>query len=575
MKIKNYIEIAKDISKKHYGIVDNNFITLGLYQLIQNTALKETYGDLHLHQHADSSFSLKRLLNYKSHPEYQLIRFDGRQFTIRDEEIDKSTFSNSIHTQKDRELLERFNNIVQDMDNFYDLQTEFSDVEISTAVNHLGLLLSHTWIFHTLIQNEYNLELNEYGFINSKPLVQLSKFKDLLHNPTVKSNVYEDASLNVIRELHDFSLRYSYPISNQSLLDFFEGDSLNKILAVDGFLHLRDHSFEELLSLAQNNPLFENTLIGKMLTSSDLKEITMAFYNSFELSNVKTQVELFTDKVTSAPVLEDILNEEITSKALFELSETLSDKYPIIDYTVHDVDIIQNKELDINGNHDSITNYTDSFYLMLDKVDVSDLAAAWSSTTESYMINFGMYADKLELTFNDETLFFVSKNQFNADMFVKCELYEDNKVKELAINSLIIKACANPENVKSTFKAVFDYAAKNEILVNFSLNPRFSIGNMSKENVVSIIRDVMIDYKDTVLFSKSFEKGFSNNRYHLIDGPLHIVDSKLSYRERIALQKELERFVDSAGHDSIDFDLDCKIEQLCHQAIQEKFKNKI
>lgn len=575
MNIKNYIETAKEISKKHYGFVDNNFITLGLYQLIQNTALKETYGDLKLHQHADSSLSLKRLLNYKIHPEYQLIHFNGNQFMINHEDIDKSTFSNAIHSQNDRELLERFNDIVQDMDDFYDLKTEFSDIEISKSVNNLGLLLSHTWIFHTLIQSEYDSELNEYGFINSAPLVQLSKFKDLLNNPTVKSNVYEDASLNIIRELQDFSFRYSYPIANQSLLDFFEGDSLNKILAVDGFLHLRDHSYEELLTLAQNNPTFENTLLGKMLTSSDHKEIVMAFYNSFELTSVKTQVELFTDKVTSAPVLEEILNEEITRKAIFELSETLSNKYPIIDYTVHDIEIIQNKELDINGYNDSITNYTDSFYLMLDKIDIQELAAGWSSAIESYMINFGIYADKEELKFNDETLFFISKNQFNADMFVKCELYEDNQTKELGINSIIAKASADPSNIKATFKAIFDYAAKNEMLVDFKLKIKNEIGNMNRTNLLSIMRDAMLDYKDSVLFSKSIDKEVSNNRYYLIDGPLNSIGSKLSYRERILLQKELERFVDNAGNDSIDFDLECKIEQLCYKATQEKLKNKI
>lgn len=577
MNILDYNKIAREISEKHFGQINFNFITLGLAILIKETDLKENYNNYRLTVDGDKNFSFRKFMENGTHDPYiNFIKYNGTYFHSIDIDFENLEFSPSILGNEEKDLLSRFNSVFQEVESFEELKEEFSSDEIMFVLEKISPRESDKIPFILLAQEEENNELNKYGLLNLKVKSRLYKLEQNGFKSKYMSLKFKSFTDNVLADIVDFCIKKTYPINSVDDFNDFSSNSMSKIFNMDGLSHLDNTlDYETLLEVISSTPELQNTVIGAMLTKSNLDDIILAYYNSQELEEMKTYFDLFTKQILMEPSIEDIVNEPIFYKAIQDLFDTIYKNHPEIEYNIQDISI-HVKDIE-NPKNNILASHIDSFYFLEDQIGILDLATSGNSELLSYCSKFGLYTRKEHMDIRENDIIFVSKNQFNADIIAITSKFEDEDYhSELRVNELIINPTKNPEHIDDLLENIIEYAKNHKMVVVFNLPNDSAWGNMSKENYVKHIEKSLNKFEGQVPYAKLFGDYNSNTKEYLIYN--YLSRSPISYEKLPALQKEMQMALKKEvqeNPDKFDIDYESVIEPIYNKYKSENIKNKI
>lgn len=561
MNIQDFITVAK----KHYSlktnISENNFMCLALMRLIDETQLKNNYSNLRLFTLDDvfylASFNTANardpyvnILNYSKHDS----RFMFHHFS--ESVVDNLQI---VATDRVRDLVIAFNDKIQDIDSFFELNGAFSFDEISQLRQVLNINVSsmlpmylntdynedfESNIYNEIRQKKANFVLNSY-YGNNNRSMEFSQFSSHLLNTLNEHYKKEQKAFTMddIKDLSSSELRYIYSTS--------------------GLEHLRFDTLDEsdMVKLINNSSTFlDDTFLGSLLKYDNANDVITSYFDHVELENIKLSIDLSSSYLLESPSLEDHLNQKETHEQLNKLFIDLYAQYPSLTYDIQDISIVKDKDVLEELSSNTFESLIDKFFLNAPKDYINDLGPNIQNRMD-YMSQFRIYPPATQIALDEDNIKFVTANQFNVNGMLLGRCVNDTDYHpSIKINSAIIDPVLSDDKIRDLVCNMYDYAQRTQSILDIDLQNEFAWGSMNKDRFLTILKDVDSQYKnDVVMFLYINDK--EQDKLYLASP--YLDKSSFAYKDIPQLKMQVEKIIKD-NINEFDTHIEFKIEAFLH-----------
>jgi len=513
MNINDFIKIVQENYNSNLNVTSDDFVAFCVHRLIQETDLSFNFSSTYLCTMAtDNLIGLIGFNDQNSKDSSVFLSEYTRgtnyeSFNMHDNYL-KKNYPLILNSQQVG-LVERFNDVVQNMESFNDINKAFTFDDI-TQLKHIMPLKKSTLLpFYITSNTENKFESSHYNAIKKTNSIYINNSLENLHDISPSFNFYSN----------DVISKILYKNKNDKILfNFDDFDCLThaaqrKLLQTAGLQHalIDDVAFD---TLVQNDEFTENNFMGRLAVSNSLSEMIIGYFDSMELEDIKFEIEMATDLVKSHPTLEKILSNNVALKEAIDNCISIAfDKYPTLNYKVQNISIIKDIEL-IHKGENSLLPIIDTFNFthnlgnlaeINNNGDLSIFLSQFRLYGMDSITNLDLQPIKSYDTESEESIRFITANQFNANGILSAKIFRaDDTHHHLKIKSVIIDPCLPKKAINELIESTFEYAKKHSLILDFDLPETFKYGNLAKDDFIDMLQVFRHSYKDSVVCIADF-----------------------------------------------------------------------